>query len=90
MATPNQIRVAVLALVEEFGVSQRRSCSVVSQYRSTQRRCLVHSSAELCLREQIRVLAVKYPGLSSFLCEVVRFLVVVEVDATGERDRERI
>ncbi len=27
-------------------------------------------------------------GFSSFLCEVVRFLVVVEVDATGERDRE--
>ncbi len=29
-------------------------------------------------------------GLSSFLCEVVRFLVVGEVDATGKRDREYV
>lgn len=29
-------------------------------------------------------------GLSSFLCEVVRFLVVGEIDATGVRDREYV
>jgi len=29
-------------------------------------------------------------GLSSFLCEVVRFLVVGEIDAAGEHDRERV
>ncbi len=29
-------------------------------------------------------------GLSSFLCEVVRFLVVGEIDATGKRDREYV
>ena len=37
MVTPNQKRVAVLALVDEFGVSQRRACVVVHQHRSTQR-----------------------------------------------------
>ena len=30
--TPNQKRVAVLALVDEFGVSQRRACLVVDQH----------------------------------------------------------
>jgi hypothetical protein len=38
---PNQKQVAVLALVDEFGVSQRRVCLVVDQYRSTQRHELV-------------------------------------------------
>ncbi len=37
MVTPNQKRAAVLALVDELAVSQRRACLVVGQYRSTQR-----------------------------------------------------
>ena len=37
MVTPNQKRVAVLALVDEFGVSQCRAFLVIGQYRSTQR-----------------------------------------------------
>ena len=46
MVTPNQKLAAVLALVDEFGVSQRRECVVVGQYRSTQCRCLVRGSEE--------------------------------------------
>ena len=61
MVTPNQKRVAVLALVDEFGVSQRRACLVAVQYRSMQLHCLVRSSEEKGLRERIRALAVKYP-----------------------------
>ena len=61
MVTPNQKRVAVLALVDEFGVSQRRACLVVGQYRSTQRHKHVRSPQEACLRQRIRALAVKYP-----------------------------
>ena len=61
MVTPNQKRVAVLALVDEFGVSQRRACVVVGQYRSTQRHEHVRSPQEACLRQRIRALAVKYP-----------------------------
>jgi transposase InsO family protein len=61
MVTPNQKRLAVLALVDEFGVSQRRACLVVGQHRSMQRRCLVRSSEEMGLRQRIRALAVKYP-----------------------------
>jgi transposase InsO family protein len=61
MVTPNQKRVAVLALVDEFGVSQRRACVVVHQHRSTQRHELVRSPQEACLRQRIRALAVKYP-----------------------------
>ena len=59
--TPNQKRVAVSALVEEFGVSQGRACVVIGQYRSTQRHCLVRRSEEMGLRQRIRALAVKYP-----------------------------
>jgi len=61
MVTPNQRRVAVVALVDEFGVSQRRACSVVGQHRSTQRHRVVRSAEEAALRERIRALAVKYP-----------------------------
>ncbi len=61
MVTPNQKRVAVLALVDEFGVSQRRACVVVHQHRSTQRHELVRSPQEVCLRQRIQALAVKYP-----------------------------
>jgi len=61
MVTPNQKLAAVLALVDEFGVPQRRGCVVVGQYRSTQRHCLVHSPQEAGLRARIRALAVKYP-----------------------------
>jgi len=61
MVTPNQKRVAVLSLVDEFGVSERRACLVVDQHRSTQRHCLVRSSEEMGLRQRIRALAVKYP-----------------------------
>ena len=59
--TPNQKRVAVLALVDEFGVSQRRACLVVDQHRSTQCHELIRSSEEMGLRQRIRALAVKYP-----------------------------
>ena len=59
--TPNQKRVAVLALVDEFGVSQQRACLVVGQYRSTQRHELVRSPQETCLRERVGALAEKYP-----------------------------
>ena len=61
MVTPNQKRVGVLALVDEFGVSQRRACSVVGQHRSTQRHRVVRCAEEAILRERIRALAVKYP-----------------------------
>ena len=61
MVTPNQKRVAVLALVDEFGVSQRRACLVVGQYRSTQRHEHVRSPQEACLRQWIWALAVQYP-----------------------------
>ena len=61
MVTPNQKRVDVLALVDEFGVSERRACVVVDQHRSTQRHCLVRSPEEMGLRQRIRALAVKYP-----------------------------
>lgn len=61
MVTSNQKRVAVLALVDELGVSERRACVVVGQYRSTEGHCLVRSSEERGLRERIRALAVKYP-----------------------------
>ena len=59
MVTPNQKRVAVLALVDEFGVSERRACLVVGQCRSTQRHEHVRSPQEACLRQRIRALAVK-------------------------------
>ena len=59
MVTPNQKRVAVLALVDEFGVSQRRACVVVHQHRSTQRHEHVRSPQEACPRQRIRALAVK-------------------------------
>ena len=59
--TPNQRRVAVAALVDEFGVSQLRACSVVGQHRSTQRHRVVRIAEEAVLRERIRALAVKYP-----------------------------
>ena len=52
MVTPNQRRVSVLALVGEFGVSERRACVVVDQHRSPQ---------EMGLRQRMRALAVKYP-----------------------------
>jgi putative transposase len=61
MVIPNQKRVAVLALVDEFGVSQRRARLVVGQYRSTQRHAHVRSPQEAFLRDRIRALAVKYP-----------------------------
>lgn len=61
MVTPNQKRVAVLALVDEFGVSERRACLVVGQYRSTQRYEHVRSPQVACLRQRVRALAVKYP-----------------------------
>ena len=37
LLTPERRRRAVVALVERFGVSERRACRVVSQHRSTQR-----------------------------------------------------
>ena len=58
--TLNQNRVAVLALADEFGVSQRRACLVVAQYRSTQRHYLACSQEEMGLRERMRALAVNY------------------------------
>ena len=61
MVTPNQRRVAVLKLVDEFGVSQRRACGVLGQHRSTQRLCRRPSDLEKALRERMRALAVKYP-----------------------------
>jgi len=36
-ARPNRRRQAVTRLEDEFGVSQRRACTVVGQHRSTQR-----------------------------------------------------
>ena len=57
--TPNQKRVAVLSLVDEFGVSERRARLVVDQHRSTQRHELVRSTTEMGLRQRMRALAVK-------------------------------
>jgi len=39
---------------------------------------------------KLNLLKNRAEGLSSFLCEVVRFLVVGEIDAAGEHDRERV
>ena len=47
MVTPNQRQVSLLAHVDEFGVSERRACVVVSQHRSPQRHCLVRSREEM-------------------------------------------
>lgn len=58
--TLNQKRVAVLALADEFGVSQRRACLVVAQYRSTQHHCLACSQEEMGLGQRVRALAVNY------------------------------
>ena len=52
---------------------------------------LLHSSPEYFGSERVRTSSIdKVQGLSSFLCEVVRFLVVGEIDAAGEHDRERV
>ncbi len=59
--TRNQKRVAMLSLVDEFGVSERRACVVVDQHRSTQRHELVRSTTEMGLRQRTRALVVKYP-----------------------------
>jgi putative transposase len=61
MVTPNLKRVAAAALVDEFGLSERSACVVVSQHRSTQRHKFVRSTAEMGLLKRIRALAVKYP-----------------------------
>ena len=61
MVTPNQRLVSELALVDEFGVSERRARVVVSQHRNTQRHYLVRSPQEMGLRQRIMALAVKYP-----------------------------
>ena len=37
MVTPSRRRQAVIMFEDEFGVSQRRACTVVGQHRSTQR-----------------------------------------------------
>ena len=49
MVTLDQRLVSELALVDEFGVSERRARVVVSQHRSTQRYCLVRSLEEMGL-----------------------------------------
>ena len=84
MVTPNQKRVAVLALVDEFRVSQRRACVVVDQHRSTQRHCLVRSAEEMGLRQRIRVLAVKY------LCYGYRWIHVMLLRDGYQVNRKRV
>jgi putative transposase len=51
MVTPNRRRQAVIVLEDEFGVSQRRACTVVGQHRSTQRLTPPARTAE---KDQIR------------------------------------
>lgn len=62
MVTPNRRRVAVAALEDEFGVSQRHACRVVGQHRSTQR----HESVpppddEELIRAELRAFAKRRP-----------------------------
>jgi len=64
MVTLKQKRVAVLSLIHEFGVSERRACLVVDQHRRVQRYCLVRSSEDTSLRQRIKALEVKYPHYS--------------------------
>lgn len=58
--TPNQKRVAEVALIDEFGVSQRQVYVVVNQHRSTQRHEFVRSTVEMSLLKRILALAVKH------------------------------
>ena len=62
MVTPDRRRVAVTRLQDRFGVSQRRACVVVGQYRSTQRRRKAEPSPQdLRLRARLRELARAHP-----------------------------
>jgi hypothetical protein len=52
----------VVALVERFGVSERRACKVTGQHRSTQRlACRPIPDEEDKLRRLLRTLAREYP-----------------------------
>ena len=64
MVAPNQRRVSVFVLVNEFGVSERRACVLVSQHHGTQLHCSIRSPQEMSLRQWVRALSVKYPHYS--------------------------
>ena len=64
MVTPDRRRRAVAVLVGRFGVSERRACRVVGQWRSTQRRpARPMPSADEKLRRQLREFARRHPRL---------------------------
>jgi len=51
----------VVALEEQFGVSERRACAVVGQSRATQRLATVVHEIDERLRAFLREFAVKHP-----------------------------
>jgi putative transposase len=64
MVTPDRRRRAVVVLEERFGVSQRRACRVVGQWRSTQRRVArPMPAADEKLRRRLREFARRHPRL---------------------------
>jgi len=64
MVTPDRRRRAVVVLVERFGVSERRACRVVGQWRSTQRRpARLVPEADVKLRSRLRSFARAHPRL---------------------------
>ena len=64
MVTPDRRRRAVTALVERFGVSERRACRVVGQHRSTQRRpSRREPQADAELRSRLRRFARNHPRM---------------------------
>jgi putative transposase len=61
MVSPSRRRDAVKYLLKRHPVSERRACSLVGQYRSTQRYSGVPSDLELRLVKRMNELAVQYP-----------------------------
>ena len=60
--TPERRRRAVVALVDRFGVSERRACRVTGQHRSTQRlACRPTPDEEDKLRRRLRAIAREHP-----------------------------
>jgi putative transposase len=61
MVSPERRRQAVGRLRECFGVSERRACAVVGQYRSTQRRPLSLIPGDELLRKKLKAMAAAHP-----------------------------
>ena len=72
MVKPAARRSAVAYLVEMYGLSQRRSCRLISVWRTTHRYS-ARRADDTALREQLRTLAARYPRHGSpRLCDKLR------------------